>query len=102
MQDVLENSRLAPSTVVWCGEGLDHYLFRNILEGVVPLGEISQDMFPPCFVFSLWESARPELGLRSSILVLAVTGLEFCVICFQAHLVLVYWNIGLTCHAYTT
>jgi len=45
-----------------CEEGLDRYHFSNILEGVVPPGEISRDPFP-CCAFSRWVAGISDLEL---------------------------------------
>lgn len=57
-----------------CEEGLDRYHFSNILEGVVPPGEISRDPFP-CCAFSRWVADISDLKL--SVLHSRRSGLEF-------------------------
>jgi hypothetical protein len=57
-----------------CEEGLDLYPFSNILEGVVPPGEISRDLLP-CFAFSRWVAGI--LDLKLSVLYSHWSGLEF-------------------------
>lgn len=57
-----------------CEEGLDRYPFSNILEGVVPPGEISRDPFP-CFAVSRWVAGISDLKLP--VLYSRRSGLEF-------------------------
>jgi hypothetical protein len=58
----------------WCEEGLDHYPFSNILERVVPPGEISRDLLPR-FAFSRWVAGI--LDLKLSVLYSRWSGLQF-------------------------